>query len=42
MLWFSSDLHMGHNAAISMCERPFENVDQMNKELIRNINAVVC
>ena len=41
MLWFCSDLHMGHNSAIRMCERPFENVDLMNKELIRNINAVV-
>ena len=39
--WFTSDLHLNHRAAIRMCERPFENVEEMNETIIRNINAVV-
>ncbi len=41
MIWFTSDLHLGHRAAINMCERNFETVDEMNKTLIRNFNACV-
>ena len=41
MIWFTSDLHLGHRAAISMCERPFENVEEMNNILIRNFNECV-
>ena len=41
MIWFTSDLHLGHKAAISMCERPFENVEEMNDTLIRNFNSCV-
>lgn len=29
MIWFTSDLHLGHRSAISMCGRPFETVDEM-------------
>lgn len=39
MIWFTSDLHLGYKAAISMCERPFENVEEMNETLIRNLNS---
>ena len=41
MIWFTSDLHLGHRAAISMCERPFETVEEMNEILIRNFNSCV-
>ena len=41
MIWFTSDLHLGHRAAISMCERPFENVEEMNESLIQNFNSCV-
>ena len=41
MIWFTSDLHLGHRAAIGMCERPFENVEEMNEILIRNFNSCV-
>lgn len=41
MIYFTSDLHLGHNAAIRMCERPFANIDEMNRTLIANINARV-
>lgn len=41
MIWFTSDLHLGHRAAISMCERSFKNVEEMNEILIRNFNSCV-
>ena len=41
MIWFTSDLHLGHNAAINMCGRPFENAEEMNNTLIRNFNECV-
>ncbi len=41
MIWFTSDLHLGHRAAIRMCERPFETVEEMNATLIHNFNSCV-
>ena len=41
MIYFTSDLHLGHRAAINMCDRPFADVDEMNRVLIENINARV-
>ena len=41
MIWFTSDLHLGHKAAITMCERPFETVEEMNELLICNFNSCV-
>lgn len=41
MIYFTSDLHLGHNAAVRMCDRPFENAEDMNRVLIQNINARV-
>ena len=41
MIWFTSDLHLGHNAAINMCERPFENAEEMNNILIHNYNECI-
>ena len=41
MIYFTSDLHLGHRGAISMCERPFKDVEEMNRTLIDNINARV-
>ena len=36
-----SDLHFGHGGVISGCNRPFRDVTQMNKEMIRRWNYVV-
>ena len=41
MVWFTSDLHLGHRAAINMCERPFKTIDEMNENLISNFNSCV-
>lgn len=39
--WYSSDHHFGHTNIIKYCNRPFANVDEMNKTLIENWNTVV-
>lgn len=41
MIWFTSDLHFGHQAVIDYCKRPFENVEQMNNVLVGRWNSVV-
>ena len=41
MIYFTADLHLGHEAILYMAERPFKYFDEMNQTLIRNINACV-
>lgn len=41
MIYFTSDLHLGHEAVIRMQNRPFINADEMNRVLIDNYNSVV-
>jgi len=41
MIYFTADLHLGHRAVINMQNRPFENVDEMNRTIIGNYNAFV-
>jgi len=41
MKWFTSDLHLGHDAIIEYCGRPFKNATVMDKSLIKNINNLV-
>ena len=41
MIYFTSDLHLGHRGIITMRDRPFSDVDDMNRCLLRNYNAVV-
>lgn len=41
MIYFTSDLHLGHEAVIRMQNRPFVNADEMNRVLIDNYNSVV-
>ena len=40
-VYFTADLHLGHNSILASCGRPFENISDMNRELIRNWNARV-
>ena len=42
MIWFTSDLHLGHRSVISMQKRPFLDVEEMNRVLIDNYNTAVC
>ena len=40
-LFFTSDLHLGHENIIGFCNRPFKSVYHMNTSLIRNWNQRV-
>lgn len=41
MNYFTSDLHLGHENIIKLCNRPFADVYEMNQILIENWNARV-
>lgn len=41
MIYYISDLHLGHTAIIHMCNRPFNSIEEMNETLINNWNAKV-
>lgn len=41
MLFFTSDLHFGHEKIIKACRRPFSSVEEMNGKLVENWNATV-
>ena len=41
MIYFTSDLHLGHRGIIAMQNRPFESVEEMNRIILTNYNAVV-
>lgn len=40
--WFTADLHFGHANIIGYCQRPFTDVDAMNRALVDNWNEVVA
>jgi calcineurin-like phosphoesterase family protein len=41
MIFFTADLHFGHENIIQHCNRPFASADEMDAALVRNWNAVV-
>ena len=41
MIFFTADLHLDHANIIKFCNRPFNDVEHMNKVLIDNINDAV-
>ena len=41
MIFFTADLHFGHENIIKFCNRPFDTVEAMNKALINNWNQAV-
>ena len=41
MIYYISDLHIGHKAAIRFDERPFADTNEMEKEIIRRWNEKV-
>lgn len=43
MIWFTSDLHLGHANMIRYASRPFVDVDEMDRELVAAVNdRVAC
>ncbi|MDX9695412.1 MAG: metallophosphoesterase [Bacteroidales bacterium] len=41
MIFYTADLHFGHKNILEYCDRPFQNVNEMNETLIQNWNNVV-
>lgn len=41
MIWFTSDMHLGHEKALDFTIRPWQQIDEMNEGIIVNINAKV-
>lgn len=41
MVYFTSDLHLGHANIIRLCRRPFSDVDEMDRFLVDGWNARV-
>ena len=40
-IWFTSDLHFGHQNIIRFCKRPWKTTEDMDWNLIQNWNSVV-
>lgn len=40
--WFTGDEHLGHANIIKYCDRPFKSVEEMDEEIIKRHNEVVC
>lgn len=41
MMWFTSDLHFGHNNVIKHCNRPFKDKTEMEESIIEDWNKKV-
>ena len=39
--WFTSDIHFCHRNILRLCDRPFDDIDEMNEAIISNFNSVV-
>ena len=42
MIWFTSDTHFGHANVLDFCERPWNDIAEMNRALVAAINERVA
>ena len=41
-IWFTSDYHMGHSNIIGLCERPFADIVEMERQIIARHNELIA
>ncbi len=41
-VWFTSDYHLGHRNIIHLCERPFEDVEPMDRTIVEGQEIVLA
>lgn len=41
MIFYTADLHLGHENILRLCDRPFKDVHEMNEKITANWNSVV-
>ena len=41
MVYFTADMHFGHRSIITMQDRPFETVEEMDRLILQNYNALI-
>lgn len=41
MIWFTADMHLGHERVLEFTSRPWEKIEEMNQAFISNINDKV-
>ena len=40
-IWFTADFHLGHKNIIRYCNRPFQTIEEMNREILERLNSRV-
>lgn len=41
MIFFAADFHLSHKNILKYCNRPFKNIEDMNKTILQNIEESI-
>ena len=41
MIYIISDTHFSHRNIIEYCNRPYEDIETMNKDIVQKLNSIV-